>query len=83
MYEPRVRKQAVKALQAISRQEAERILAQLRLLATDPIRRDVDIARLQGHTGYRLRVADVRISIERDGEARVLVVPRIASRGRV
>ena len=73
--------QAIRALQAMPRQEAEPILAQMRLLAEDPIRRDVDIVQLQGRTGYRLPVGDVRITIERDDEARVFVVLRIASRG--
>ena len=81
MDELRIRMQAIRALQAMPRQEAEPILAQLRLLAEDPIRRDVDIARLQGRTGYRLPVGDVRITIERDDEARVIVVLRTASRG--
>ena len=83
VYELRIRKQAIKALQAMPRREAERIPSKLRLVADDPNRRDVDIARLQGRTGFRLRVGDVRIIIERDHEAAVFVVLRIASRGQV
>ena len=78
MFELRIRKQAIKPLQVMPRRNADRILAKLRLLAEDSIRRDVDIARLQGRTCYRLRVGDMRIIIERDDEARVLVVLRIA-----
>ena len=43
----------------------------------------MDIARLQGRTGYRLRVSDMRTIIERDHEAGMIVVLRIGSRGQV
>ena len=65
------------------RHQAERILSKLRLVAQDPNRRDMDSARLQGHAGYRLRVGDMRIIIERDHEAGMIVVLRIGSRGQV
>ena len=72
--------QTIKAMRAMPREQAERILAKLRCLAEEPNRRDMDIARLRGRAGYRLRTGDVRIIIERDEEVRVFAVLRIASR---
>jgi mRNA interferase RelE/StbE len=63
------------------RQEALRIRLRLDMLAQDPGRRDLDVAPLAGRPAFRLRVGDIRIIFERDDDARLIDVLRIAPRG--
>ena len=63
------------------RTQATRIRGELDKLAENPDRRDVDIAALQGRSGYRLRVGAMRIIYERDDDARTIDIMRIAPRG--
>ena len=81
MYQLTLRRQAVKALRRMPRQEAGRIRSVLDKLADAPDREDLDIAPLRGRPGYRLRVGGVRLLFERDDEAHVIDVLRIAPRG--
>ncbi len=81
MYRLTIKKQAIKALQKMPRQSAQRIRRALDRLAEDPDRRDVDVAPLEGRPGYRLRVGGFRVIFERDDRACVIVVLRIAPRG--
>ncbi len=83
MHKLRFSKRAVRALLEMPRPNAERIRRELKLLAGDPSRRDVDIAALKGRVGFRLRVGDMRIIFERNDRARVIDVIRIAARGQV
>lgn len=81
MYRLTVKKQAVKALLKMPSQNAQRIRRALDRLAEDPDRRDVDIAALEGRSGFRLRVGGYRVIFERDDEARTIDVLRVAPRG--
>ena len=81
MYRLTLRRQAVKALRRMPRQDAGRIQGELDKLAKAPDRKDLDIARLKGRSGYRMRVGGVRLLFERDDEAHVIDVLRIAPRG--
>ncbi|MDE2716570.1 MAG: type II toxin-antitoxin system RelE/ParE family toxin [Chloroflexota bacterium] len=63
------------------RRYIRRIRRELDKLAETPERRDIDVAKLRGRTGYRLRVGDYRIIFERDNKAGIIDVLRIASRG--
>lgn len=83
MHNLRFSKRAAKALLEMPRLNAQRIRRQLKLLADDPSRRDMDIAALRGRPGFRLRVGDMRIIFERNDRARVIDVLRIAPRGEV
>ncbi len=78
-----LKRQAIRALQKMPRQQAQRIRRQLDKLAENPDRRELDIAPLTGRTGFRLRVGDLRIIFERDDAALVIDVLRIAPRGQV
>ena len=78
-----LKKQAVKALQRMPGRDAGRVHDELEKLAQDPGRRDLDIARLQGRDGFRLRVGRWRIILTWDEDAREIHVLRIASRGDV
>ena len=80
-YQLALKRQAIRALQRMPRQEALRIRLRLDMLAQDPGRRDLDVAPLAGHPAFRLRVGDIRIIFERDDVARLIDVLRIAPRG--
>ena len=81
LYELTIKRQAIKALQNMPRQNAQRIRRELDKLAAQPNRRDVDVASLTGRPGFRLRVGDWRIIFARDDKARVIDVLRIVPRG--
>ena len=57
-YELTIKRQAIKALQNMPRQNAQRIRRELDKLVAQPNRRDVDVASLTGRPGFRLRVGD-------------------------
>ncbi len=83
MYELKMGRHAIGVLRKMPRPHMRRIRRELDKLAENPERRDIDIAKLRGRPGYRLRVGDFRIIFERDNEARIIDVLRIASRGQV
>ena len=80
-YELTIKRQAIKALQNMPHQNAQRIRRELDKLAEHPNRRDVDVASLTGRPGFRLRVGDWRIIFTREDTARVIDVLRIVPRG--
>lgn len=71
--------QARKALKKIPHPTAKRILTALEKLADDPARDDLNVKKLKGRDGYRLRIGDWRILYTADGI--VLSVERIGPRG--
>ena len=81
MYELALKRQAIRALQRMPRQQAQRVRSELEKLIENPDREDLYISRLQGRPGFRLRVGDLRIIFDRDDETRVIDVLRIAPRG--
>ena len=81
MYELTIKRQAIRALQSMPRQNAQRIRRELNKLAEQPNRRDVDVTSLTGRPGFRLRVGAWRIIFTRDDTARVIDVLRIVPRG--
>ncbi len=81
MYALTIKKQAIKALKKMPRQNVQRIRRALDRLAENPDRRDADIAPLEGRPGFRLRVGGSRIIFERDDEARTIDILRIVPRG--
>ena len=83
LYQFTLKRQAIRALQRMPRQQAQRIRRQLDKLAEDPNRQELDIAPLTGRPGFRLRVGDLRIIFERDDAALAIDVLRIAPRGQV
>ena len=80
-YRLTIKRQPVRALQRIPRNQAARIRRELDKLAEDPDRRDVDVTALRGRSAYRLRVGAMRIIYERDDAARTIDILRIAPRG--
>lgn len=74
-------RQARKILLRIPRSEALRIRERILLLSENPERSDLDIKRLRGRDGYRLRVGQWRILFARD--AHMLAIEYIGPRGDV
>jgi len=77
----RLSKQALKALRRMQPRQASAIRARLQRLAEDPTAPELDIRRLTGRPGYRLRIGDWRaIYVVDDDFVDVLI---IAPRGDV
>ena len=73
--------QARKALRKMQFKMARRILHAMTRLAENPDRQDMDVKKLAGREGFRLRIGDWRVIYTRDGT--VLAVERIGPRGDV
>ena len=81
MYKLTFKRQAIKALRKIPSPPARRIRRELDELAENPDRRDLDVNALRGRRGFRLRVGEMRVIFERDDDACIIDVLRIAPRG--
>ena len=83
MYRIVFTKQADRALRKMSRNTAHLIREKLDQLAQDPYARNPNLTKLQGRTGYRLRVGDWRVIYEVEDDRLVILVLKIAPRGEV
>jgi mRNA interferase RelE/StbE len=81
MYRVRFARQAGKALARLPQNQARRIRTGIGELAQDPWAPNLDVRRLKGQQGFRLRVGDWRVIYEIDAEEGVIVVARIRPRG--
>lgn len=73
--------QAKKTLKRMPQKMAKNILAHIEKVARNPARPDMNIKKLQGRNGYRLRVGDYRVIYTADGL--ILAVEKIGPRGDV
>ncbi len=74
-------KQAKKTLLRMQKKTADNIVSHIRKLAENPARTDLDIKKLHGRDGFRLRVGDWRILYTEDGL--ILSIEKIGPRGDV
>ncbi len=81
MFKIRYSSQAVKTLVKLPRNSAQLIREKINMLALDPYGSHINSKKLQGRSGYRLRVGDWRIIYEIKNEELVIIVLKIASRG--
>ena len=81
MYKLTFKRQAIKALRKMPSPPARRIRRELDELAENPDRRDLDVNALRARRGFRLRVGEMRVIFERDDDACIIDVLRIAPRG--
>ena len=81
MYQLTIRKQALKTLQRMPSRDARRVRNELAKLIEDPQRQDIDVMRLQGRPGFRLRSGNWRIIFERDEEKHEINILRVGLRG--
>ncbi len=83
MYKLTFNGQVIKALRKMPSLQVRRIRRRLDELAENPDRQGLDVTVLRGRPGCRLCVGEMRIIFERDDDARVIDVLRIAPRGQV
>lgn len=76
-------KAAEKALRAMPRNMALLILEKIEALSLDPMAPNKNVKKLTNHPGYRLRVGDWRIIYLLRQQVLVIVVVRVAPRGKV
>ena len=75
--------QAAKALLRMPRNGALLIRERIEHVAVDPFASIPNAKKLQGRSGYRLRIGDWRVIYEINGDEVVILVLRIAPRGEV
>lgn len=83
MYRIVFTKQADRALRKMSRNTARLIREKLDHLAQDPHARNPNLTKLQGRSGYRLRIGDWRVIYELEDDRLVILVLKVAPRGGV
>jgi mRNA interferase RelE/StbE len=75
--------QAAKSIQKMPRNIASLVREKLRQIANDPYASIPNATKLQGRSGYRLRVGDWRVIYEINNTEVVIIVLKIAPRGEV
>ena len=83
MYKITYTTQAAKSLLKMPRDVAKRIREKIEQVAEDPFASIPNAKKLQGRSGYRLRVGDWRVIYEIKSEEIVIIVLKIAPRGEV
>jgi mRNA interferase RelE/StbE len=83
MYRIVFTKQADRVLRKMSRNTARLIREKLDQLAQEPYARNPNLTKLQGRSGYRLRIGDWRVIYELEDDRLVILVLKIAPRGEV
>ena len=83
MYKISYSKQALKDFRKLPRSTAVLIRAKIMDLAVDPYRPGLDVKKLHGRKGYRLRVVDWRVLYKIVNEEITILVLKIAQRDEV
>ena len=83
MYKIAYTTQAAKTLLKMPRDAAKRIREKIEQVAEDPFASIPNAKKLQGRSGYRLRVGDWRVIYEINADEIVIIVLKIAPRGEV
>jgi mRNA interferase RelE/StbE len=81
MYLVRFGRAVEKALARMPRDQARRIRAGIDRLAHDPSAPNLDVRRLKGQPGFRLRIGDWRVIYEIDAEEGAILILRVRPRG--
>ena len=74
-------KAARKRMRGLPPKLTENIRARIRILAADPLARNLNLKRLQVSGGYRMRVGDWRVFYSLDTETETLTVEGVEPRG--
>ena len=83
MYKITYTTQAAKALLKMPRNIAQLIREKMEQVAVDPFAAISNAKKLQGRSGYRLRIGDWRVIYEINKNEVVIIVMKIAPRGEV
>jgi mRNA interferase RelE/StbE len=81
VFEIRLSKAAIKTLGSIPKNASALIEAKIEALAVDPYAPNNNVTKLQGRSGYRLRVGDWRVIYDLEDALRILGVERVSPRG--
>jgi mRNA interferase RelE/StbE len=81
MYSVVTTKTFEKALKKLPANWQERILAKIREVAAAPYAANINLMKLQGRAGYRLRVGDWRVIYELQDDRLVMLVLEVGPRG--
>ncbi len=84
-YIVKIKRQAKRKIQSLSRDERKRITDKIQDMATNPGNPSLDIQQMEGSQKemYRLRIGDWRIIFARCNRSRVLSIEKIGARGDV
>ena len=74
-------KEAVKSLQRMPRNVAQRIREKLEKIADDPFTDHPNAKKHQGREGYRLKVGDWRVIYKIQNDQLLIIVLKVAARG--
>lgn len=83
MYNVIIHKQAQKKLKSLAASTRAKIAGQIQMLGLDPGDQRLDIKKMKGKQGYRLRIGQWRVLFDRDDEVKIIAVERIGARGDV
>ena len=83
MYKITYTTQAAKALFKMPRNTSQLLREKIERVAVDPFASIPNAKKLQGRSGYRLRVGDWRVIYEINNDQVVIIVIKIAPRGEV
>ena len=78
-----MRKQALYSFQKMPKCNEFRARGELAKLIEDPHRNDIDVVKLQGRQGFRLRSGNWRVIFDRDDQIREIEVLRISLRSNI
>ncbi len=81
MYSITLSRQAARSLRRIEGKQREVIRARIGLLARDPRDPRLDVKRLVGRAGFRLRIGDWQVIYEVEDTVRIIAVEDILQRG--
>ena len=82
MYALTLSRHAVRSLKRMEARQRDVIRDRIDALARDPRAADLDVKKLIGRSGYRLRVGDWRVLYEIHGAIRVIAIEDVLQRGR-
>lgn len=83
MYNLVIKRQAKKKLQSLRGAIKIKIAGSIQMLGLDPDDERLDVKKMQGHSGYRLRVGQWRVIFERDDMVKIISIEKIGARGDV
>lgn len=81
MYKIVILKTAAKQLRRVPTFDRQRITNKLYALARDPIDSKLDVKKLSGEPGFRLRVGEWRVIFDRDDALKIIEIQRVGARG--
>ena len=81
MYAITLSRHAVRSLKRIEERQRQAVRDRSDALARDPRAPELDVRKLTGRPGYRLRVGDWRILYEIDETVRIIAIEDVLQRG--